>query len=69
VALVDLDAGLATLAALLESAPVILLCACREVARCHRLVVAEAWTAQSVQAVTHLAPPAVYETLALFPDR
>jgi uncharacterized protein (DUF488 family) len=68
VALVDLEAGLATLATLLEAAPVILLCACRDVDRCHRRVVAEAWNAHSGQAVVHLAPPAARdETLSLFP--
>jgi hypothetical protein len=40
-AIVDLDAGAAAVAALVRMRPVVLLCACAEVSRCHRLVVAE----------------------------
>jgi hypothetical protein len=40
-AIVDLEAGAAAVAALARTRPVVLLCACAEVSRCHRLVVAE----------------------------
>jgi uncharacterized protein (DUF488 family) len=67
--IVDLEAGLTTIAELLEASPVILLCVCRDVQRCHRRLVAEAWTTRTEQAVTHLTPPAPPETLALFPEQ
>jgi len=65
VALVDLEAGLTTLVQLLEVSPVIMLCACRDLARCHRRLVAEAFTTRYGQSVMHLEPPEA--TLALFP--
>jgi uncharacterized protein (DUF488 family) len=67
VEMVDLEAGLTTLARLLEAAPVILLCGCPALVRCHRRLVAEAFTARTGQPVTHLEPPT--ETLTLFPER
>jgi uncharacterized protein (DUF488 family) len=66
VEIVDLETGLTTVARLLEASPVILLCGCPELTRCHRRLVAEAFTAQSGQPVTHLEPPT--EPLALFPE-
>jgi uncharacterized protein (DUF488 family) len=68
IALVDLEAGLTTLAEVLEAALVILLCACADVQRCHRRLVAEAWTARYGQTVTHLEPPVTAETVPLFPE-
>jgi uncharacterized protein (DUF488 family) len=67
VEIVDLGAGLTTLVQLLDASPGILLCACRDLARCHRRLVAEAFTAQYGQPVTHLTPSA--ETLELFPEQ
>ena len=68
VELVDLDAGLTVVHQLLETSPVILLCACRDLLRCHRRLVAEACTTGYGQLVTHLEPPVTAETLPLFPE-
>jgi uncharacterized protein (DUF488 family) len=68
VEIVDLDAGLEVVHELLEASPVLLLCACRDVQRCHRRLVAEACTAWYGVPVTHLEPPATAETLPLFPE-
>ena len=66
--IVDLAAGAAVVHQLLATSPVVLLCACREVLHCRRHVVADACTTQYGVAVTHLEPPAVAETLPLFPE-
>jgi uncharacterized protein (DUF488 family) len=69
VELVDLEAGLTTLAEFLEASPVILLCACAVVDGCHRRLVAEAYAARYAMPITHLTPPASAATqLALFRD-
>jgi uncharacterized protein (DUF488 family) len=54
VEIVDLEAGLAQVADLLVHQPVILLCACTQVQRCHRRLVAEAISARYEVSVTHL---------------
>lgn len=48
------DRGVAVVAGLLRSRAVILLCACREVATCHRRVAAELLAAHTGLAVIHL---------------
>lgn len=52
--IVDLEAGLAQVADLLAHQPIILLCVCAEVERCHRRLVAEAISARYGVSVTHL---------------
>lgn len=54
VEIVDLEAGLAQVADLLAHQPVILLCVCAEVERCHRRLVAEAVIARYGVSVIHL---------------
>jgi hypothetical protein len=54
VEIVDLEAGLAQVADRLVSQPVILLCVCAEVERCHRRLVAEAISVRYGVSVTHL---------------
>lgn len=54
VEIVDLEAGLAQVAALLVHQPVILLCVCAEVQHCHRRLAAEAIVARYGASLTHL---------------
>lgn len=54
VELVDLEAGVAQVAELLAHQPVILLCVCADVQRCHRRLVAEAIVARYGVPLTHL---------------
>lgn len=54
VEIVDLEAGLAQVADVLAHQPIILLCVCAEVERCHRRLVAEAISARYGVSVTHL---------------
>jgi uncharacterized protein (DUF488 family) len=54
VEIVDLEAGLAQVADLLAHQPIILLCVCAQVERCHRRLVAEAISARCGVSVTHL---------------
>jgi uncharacterized protein (DUF488 family) len=51
--IVDLEGGMAQVAALLARQPVILLCVCSDLHRCHRLLVAEAVAARSAVQVIH----------------
>jgi len=53
IAFVDLEAGVAAVGELLEQRAVILLCACAEVRRCHRLLAAEAIAVQYGVLVEH----------------
>lgn len=52
--LVDPETGVAQVADLLAHQPVILLCVCAEVERCHRRLAAEAIASRYGVAVTHL---------------
>lgn len=52
--IVDLEGGMAQVAELLARQSVILLCACSDLHRCHRLLVAEAVAARSAVQVIHL---------------
>ncbi len=54
VELVDLEVGVAQVAELLARQPVILLCACADVQRCHRRLAAEAIVARHGVPLTHL---------------
>ena len=57
IVLADADGGLEKLGALLERAPVVILCACSDVRTCHRLTVAnEAQARWPLLQVTHLKP-------------
>jgi uncharacterized protein (DUF488 family) len=60
ITLADFDGAAATLRQRLEGGPVnvLLLCACRDVATCHRKVVAERLAAAWGGVVAHLEPPA-----------
>ena len=51
------DAGVAVVAALLSEHPVILLCGCRDVLTCHRLVAADLVAGATGAAVVHLPGP------------
>lgn len=53
IAFVDLEAGVAAVGELLEQRAVILLCACAELRRCHRLLAAEAIAAQYGVLIEH----------------
>ncbi|GAB4440932.1 MAG: hypothetical protein Kow0031_22890 [Anaerolineae bacterium] len=50
---VDLEAGVTDVGELLQKQPVILLCACRDLQRCHRLPAAEAIAVCFNVAMTH----------------
>lgn len=52
--LVDPETGIAQVADLLAHQPVVLLCVCADVERCHRRLAAEAITARYGVSVTHL---------------
>ena len=55
VLLVDVETGVAAIAALLERQPVILMCACVEAASCHRTPAAEAVAAHTGAQIVHLS--------------
>ena len=53
--LVDVETGVARIAALLEGQPVILMCACVDAASCHRSPAAEAVAALTGAEIVHLS--------------
>jgi hypothetical protein len=53
---VDLEKGLITIYGLLQKGPVFLLCVCRDVNRCHRLLAVQEYEKRTGQASTHIGP-------------
>lgn len=56
ITLADPEAGIKTVAALLERGPVVLLCACADVTTCHRRVAAELISQATDAPIQHLTP-------------
>jgi hypothetical protein len=53
---VDLDKGMIFLCGLLQKGPVIIMCACKDVNHCHRLLVVQEYEKRTGQASSHLEP-------------
>jgi hypothetical protein len=53
---VDLDKGIIMICGLLQKGPVIVMCACKDVNHCHRLLAVQEYEKRTGQASTHIGP-------------